>query len=193
MRVIRVCVLVVALVALPTAFAFADNHGERSDEWTGFYAKLGLPLGFPDEDVRGNVDIKPGAGFDLAGGYKINPYLAGEIGMNFIAGADVEGFKKDLSVFAFTFNAKGYPLAAFETDLPDWFQPYGLFGIGGGEAKIGKADESSFMVRFNVGTDLMFWDNIGLYFEAGYLIITNDDTLLKGSGQMILLGGQYRF
>ena len=39
----------------------------------------------------------------------------------------------------------------------------------------------------------MFWDNIGLYFEAGYLIITNDDTLLKGSGQMILLGGQYRF
>lgn len=194
MRTIRVCVLIAALVAMPLAGAMAQNNqrSERSDQWTGFYAKVGIPIGFPDEDIRGSVDIDPGAGFNIAGGYKPSPYFAGEIDINFIAGADVEGSSKDLSIFAFTFNAKGYPLPAFEHGLPEWFQPYGLFGIGGGEAKIGSFDESSFMVRFNVGADFMFWDNIGLYFDTGYLIITDDDTLLKGQGQLVF-GGQYRF
>ena len=191
MKAIRVGVLAVALIVVPTMAAFAQGN-QRSDEWTGFYAKAGIPIGFPDEDVRGNVDIDPGAGIALAIGLKVSPYLAGELDLNVIGGADVEGFKKDLSIVAFTVNVKGYPLAALETDLPDWFQPYGLFGIGGGEVKIGSFDESSFMVRFNVGADFMLWDNIGLFFDTGYLIITDNDTLLQGQGQMVF-GGQYRF
>ncbi|MCP4038622.1 MAG: porin family protein [bacterium] len=195
-------VSVLALIAVPIASAsaqsssgFTISEGDpATNDWRGLYAKLGLAIGFPDEDYPGSVDIDPGAAVAFGGGYRWNRWVATEIDFNVIAGADVEGVSDDLTIFAFTVNVKGYPLAGLDKDaFPQWIQPYGLFGMGGGEADLGDfGDESSFMVRFNVGADFMIWDHFGLFVDTGYLIITENDTALNGEGQLIM-GGTYRF
>ena len=194
MRGIRKLVLfalALALLAAPGSAARAQSdtgfklsEGDpTTNDWTGFYAKVGLAIGFPDEDVAGpSPDIDAGAGIAFGGGYRWNRWLATEIDFNVIGGADIEDSNDDVTIFAFTVNVKGYPFAGLGKDtIPEWIQPYGLFGIGGGEVDAGDiGDESTFVVRFNVGSDFMLWVHFGLFFEAGYLVTTEDDTQLKG-------------
>lgn len=161
-------------------------------EWTGIYAKLGMSVGFPMPDSSG-ADVGAGAGFDLLEGIRVNSWFAGEIGFNFIAGADVAGDNDNLSVFSATVDAKFYPLGLWQVDaIPSWFQPYGLVGIGGGQVKLdSNSKEGSFMVHYGGGLDLFLWNNLGLYLNGGYLQITDKKTALKGSGQ-VMFGILYR-
>lgn len=168
------------------------SESKQGYDWRGPYAKLGLAIGFPDEKSS-FPDVDPGAGFDLAGGWRLAPWLAAEADMNFIAGADVSGTSKDMQIFAFTVNAKGYPLGALQTDaIPQDFQPYVLMGLGGGEVEVGSFDEGSFIFRIGGGVDMWFAENFGAYFDAGYQVITDDDTGLNGEG-LIVLGAMCRF
>jgi opacity protein-like surface antigen len=162
-------------------------------DWTGVYAKGGLSIGFPNEPAN-NFKPKPGAAVAFGGGYRFNPWIAAELDMNVTAGSDLRGVKDDLLIFAFTMNLKTYPLADTGDDLlPAWVQPYILFGFGGGVVDADDAgDESSFMMRFNLGSEFMVWDNIGLFFDTGYMVIENGDSQLDGTGQMVV-GALYRF
>jgi len=172
--------------------AFPLSEGDPTTyDWKGAYGKLGLSIGVPNQ-ATGVADVDAGAAVAFAGGYRFNRWLALEVDMNITAGHDVEGSNDDAVIFAFTINSKTYPLA--ESALfPEWVQPYFLFGFGGGSVDGGgNGDESSFMMRFNVGSEFMLWDHFGLFAEGGYLTIDDAETGLDGTGQ-IILGGVYRF
>jgi hypothetical protein len=170
---------------------FSDS--KEGYEWLGPYAKLGLAIGFPDENHR-LPDVDPGAGLDFAGGWRLTPWLAAEFDMNFIAGADVKNTSHDLSVFAATFNAKAYPLGALDAESVPFtaVQPYLLFGIGGGEVRLDHSHKSTFMARFGGGLDWWINEGWGAYFDLGYIVIEKGRTGLDGEG-LLMLGAMYRF
>jgi opacity protein-like surface antigen len=67
-------------------------------------------------------------------------------------------------------NAKGYILTGR-------FQPYGLIGLGYGQAKTAPVASTSiidrgFVARFGIGTDLMVSEEVGLNLAASYLLPT---------------------
>ena len=193
--ILTTTVLLMAATTLPASSASAEDVYT----WTGVYGKLGVSMGFPAPDASNVDDPNIGVGFDLAEGLRLNSWLATEVGLNYIAGADVNvgALNYNLSVFSSTLTAKIYPLGVFDLDaIPSWIQPYGAVGLGGGMVKYKSKQNSnlkqgSFMVRYGGGLDLFPWDHVGFYLDGGYLQITNEDTGLKGGGQ-VMIGVAYR-
>lgn len=185
--------LLVLAVASPAAAQGLFSGNIRGNDYTGPYAQFGVAVGQIDFD---GADSDAGGGFTMTGGYRILPWLAGEANFTFLGGGDVEVGNNDVGdgqFFAFTFGPKIYPLAAFgATGIPNFFQPYGLVGIGGGEFEIDDTnyDESAFIARFIVGADLWATDNIGFFVEGGGHVTDEDE--VDGVG-IFTLGAQYRF
>ncbi len=202
MKRIIVLAIACACVALPAMTATAQNNRDRTislsdgdpatNDWTGLYAKVGLSVGFPNNPKGSRNKADPGAAVAFGGGYRFNKWFAFELDMNVTAGHDVKRSDDDVVIFAFTMNQKSYPLA--EADLlPEWMQPYILFGFGGGVVDAGDLlDESTFMMRFAFGSEFMLWDHFGLYVDGGYMTFDDAEAGLEGTGQMIF-GGVYRF
>ena len=188
MNKIQIFALVLSAMALPLQAATAQ--GEYDDPKR--YARVGVLLGVPSEDFPGSVDLDPGAGFNLTLGYRFQEAYAGELDFRYLAGADISGVKKDLSLFSVTANAKAYPMVLAGVSLTDWLEPYVVVGAGLVDVDVSSEDTTSFAIRTGAGVDLMIWDDIGVYVDAGYLIITDDDTLLEGQAEFVL-GFQYRF
>jgi len=181
---LRAAIAIGCLMLLPAATASAEMH-----EHEGAYAKAGIGLGFIDPDL--DVDVDPGAGISFTGGYHLASWLAAEGDITVVAGAKVENSDITVTAVGFTIGAKAYPLGAMDTNAPEWLDPYGIFGIGGGYADAEDVgDDSSFLVRFAFGAEFMNWENKGLFVQGGYDIVTED--LVDGVGHLIV-GGIYRF
>jgi opacity protein-like surface antigen len=192
---------------------FDESAIRGYDDFTGPYARFGIAIGQVnlDEDevgdaldvVDGNLDSDVSAGFTMAGGYRIFPWLAVDANFVFLTGkdnieasADGNSFEGDLQSFVFTFGPKVFPLALVDLDaVPHYVQPYVSIGIGGGEVEAdfgGGFDtkKDGFAARFIVGFDVWATDNVGFYFEGGGFLI--DSKFIEGAGEFGF-GGQYRF
>jgi hypothetical protein len=197
MKWTRLAAAALMLLCVQSGSASAENalfsESKEGYKWLGPYAKLGLAIGFPNENHR-LPDVDPGAGLDFAGGWRVTPWLAAELDMNFIAGADVAHTNHDLSVFAATVNVKAYPLGALDADQVPFtaVQPYLLFGIGGGEVRLHHSHKGSFLARFGGGVDWWISESWGAYFDLGYVVVEKDRTGLDGEGLM-MLGAMFRF
>ena len=189
------------LVAQPIAAqgGASKGSGVRGYEYTGAYGQLGVAVGQInfDLDGAGSADSDASGGFTMTGGYRFLPWLSAEANFTYLGGGDVE--INDFNVgegqfFAFTFGPKFYPLGMFKVDaIPEFIQPYGLVGIGGGEFEIDNTNfdhESSFIARFILGVDFWVTDHIGLFVEGGGHAASEDQ--VEGVG-IFTVGGQYRF
>jgi len=178
-----------------------DEDSIRGYDYTGAYGQFGVAVGRVDFDDLGgsNVDSDASGGFTITGGYRFLPWLSAEGNFTFLGGDDnveVGPFDGDTEAFAFTFGPKIYPLGLIETDaIPDYIQPYGLIGIGGGEIEIdgpggSSAEQDSFIARFIIGFDVWATDHLGFFVEGGGLAV--EDDAVDGAG-IFTVGGQYRF
>jgi hypothetical protein len=169
------------------------------DAYQGPYAQFGVTIGEIDYD--GPINVDTGGGFTMTGGYRFLAWLSAEGNVTYLGGGDAkfQGTNLgDAEYFAFTFGPKIYPLGFVDQDVvPDYFQPYGLIGLGGGEFDIdgngnfnGNSERSSFIARFIFGFDVWFTNHIGTFVEGGYHAAADDD--VDGAG-VFSLGGQYRF
>jgi len=195
----RFAAFLAAFVAGAVLVSPADVRadGVQPDQ-TGAYLNLGANIGAPDFDFAG-VDGKVGGGVAFGAGYRMTKWLAAELEFDLLAGSDVKvnGSKiGDAQYWAITGNVKAYPFQAFETDvIPAWIQPYGRFGMGGGEIEIdfdnaGTRDQGTFVARFGGGIDFLLDRHWALYMDGGYHATSEDD--LDGVG-IFTLGAFYRF
>ena len=201
-RILRfVCVSLVAamlfLVAGPiTAQSNLFNESKiRGYDYVGPYGQFGVAIGQINFD-NSNIENDVSGGFTLGGGYRFLPWLAADANFTFLAG-DVErdGSSGDFDgeAFGFTFGPKIYPLALAKVNgIPNYIQPYGTIGIGGGEAEIDDTsfEEDYFLARFILGVDVWMTDHVGLFVEGGGFATSEDD--LEGAG-IFTFGGQFRF
>ena len=167
----------------------------RGYDYTGAYGQFGVSIGqinFDDSDVENDV----AGGFTLGGGYRFLPWLAADGNFTYMAGeVEIDGFGGDFDAEAwgFTFGPKFYPLGLAKVEgIPNFIQPYGTIGIGGGEAEIDDSDveEDYFLARFILGVDVWMTNNVGLFVEGGGFATSEDD--VEGFG-IFSVGGQYRF
>jgi len=187
-----------------TSGVFENVRGYQ--QYTGPYVHFGGSVGGIDLDdvqVAGrnrHVETDASGGFTMAGGYRFFPWLAGEFDLTFLGGGDVEIFDRDMGdavSFSFTVGPKLYPMGLLDRQpIPEFFQPYLLIGIGGGETELDvkgngrDIERSSFTARFLTGFDFWFTDHIGAFMEGGYHVW--DDESVDGFG-VFSLGAQYRF
>ena len=159
-----------------------------------------------ENDPGEDFDAKDAAGIDMRGGYRLLPYLALEGDFQFYEGFDFDSdFSHNLDVlgFAFTANAKGYPLTGR-------IQPYGLFGIGVGVLAIDFAGDNfddddtteaddSFLVRVGAGVDFYITPSVLVFVEASYNHQTSELDFGQGGGGIkedlipVTIGAQYYF
>ena len=194
-----VAVLVSMFVAVAASAQVVGRDAPRGyDEYKGPYAQFGIAVGRVDYDDLGTFDVDSNAsgGFTLAGGYRFLPWLAGEAHFIFLGGNDnieVGNREFDSEGFAFTFGPKVYPMAFFQQDapMPEWVQPYGMIGIGGGQLEVdGFDEEDSFVARFILGIDFWLNDHLGAFVEGGGYAVEED--AVDGIG-VFTFGAQYRF
>jgi hypothetical protein len=176
---------------------FDEKSFSGYDKYRGGYAQFGVTVG--EIDFDNGVDVDGGGGFTITGGYRALSWLAAEANFTYLSGPNVERGNLDFGdseYFAFTFGPKFFPMAAFsEPPIPEFFQPYALVGLGGGEIDIdvnggGNREESLFIARFIFGLDIWATDHIGAFIEGGYHVADDDD--VNGAG-VFSFGGQYRF
>lgn len=180
---------------LATAGGLFDAKSIRGYDYTGVYGQFGVSVGEINFD---HSDSDTSGGFTIGGGYRALPWLAADANFSYLGGGNVDAGSfnvGDGSFFAFTFGPKFYPLGLFKTDVvPDFIQPYGTIGIGGGEFDIdghsGFHDRSSFIARFILGVDFWATDHFGFFVEGGGHAASEDD--VQGVG-LFTFGGQYRF
>lgn len=139
----------------------------------------------------------------ITAGIRHNAYLAAELDLSFVWAARTGDYtkldgiddaetdsSKNLKSFEITFNLKGYPLGYFEVpQIPDWVQPFARIGFGFGETEVGSLDEARFLIRFGGGVDFLIFDQLGVYLDGGYTVVTNTTinskgTILDGQGQI---------
>lgn len=169
---------------------FDKNSFQGYEAYKGAYGQFGISVG--EIDLDNNVDVDTGGGFTITGGYRVLPWLSAEANFSFLGGGEIENTNRDVDYFSFTFGPKLYPFGFLdEQPIPEFFQPYGLIAVGGGEYDVERGDdESVFVARFIFGFDLWFTDHIGSFIEGGYHVADDDD--IDGTG-VFTFGAQYRF
>lgn len=162
-------------------------------EREGLYAKLGLAINVPEVEGA-NIDVTAGAGISVAGGYRLNEWLAAELDFTLTGGHLVEfrgqSTDDDLVYLAVIGGAKVYPFVFFDFGLPDWVEPYGFLGIGGASIMSDVSEDGAFIARIAGGAEFPIFDRAGVYFEVGGDL--GDESGLDGVTR-IVLGGSYRF
>jgi opacity protein-like surface antigen len=197
MRSIRAAAWAVIGLALTVPAAWADDEG------LGPYVRGGVTLGWANVDddfVGASVSNGVNAGFNIAGGYRFMPALAGEIEFFYITGGDVEVNGAtvpfaETNAYAFTANIKAYPLMFAADDATGLLQPYLVVGIGGGSGEVTNVgvfsgSEGTFLARFGGGLDLMLTNNLGVFADGSYYVTTKD--VIGGIGT-ISFGGIVKF
>ncbi|HYB98864.1 MAG TPA: porin family protein [Candidatus Limnocylindrales bacterium] len=121
-------------------------------------------------------------GYEIRAGYRVNNWLGIEAeweqflhfkNVNLRDTGCTVDCGANLDMWSLMMNAKFFPLRGR-------FQPYGIVGIGVAKAEfetslpIGKQDEHGFAARFGVGVDVYITEQIGLAFEADYILPTGD-------------------
>jgi hypothetical protein len=173
---------------------FFDEESIRGyADFVGFYGQFGVSVG--EIEFDGSPDVDAGGGFSVTAGYRFLPWLSAEGNVSYLGGGDANlpGQDREADFFAFTFGPKIYPLGLLEEQpIPEFIQPYGLVGIGGGEYDIDRtgSEESTFIARFIFGFDVWVTDEFGLFMEGGYHVAGDGD--IDGTG-LFTVGGQYRF
>ena len=178
------CSIVVALM-WNGGTALAEGDGQGSQVYLG----LGAGFGFENFDGTGGLDIDEAFGFDIWVGYRFVPLFATEVQLEYLNGFDAAFI--DGQAFAFTGNAKLFPLA----EVSDRVEPFLYAGIGVGwfeiDGPFGTADESDFIARFGGGIDLYLTESVAFQVSSSYVLTTGD---LEDLDWISLVAGvQYRF
>jgi hypothetical protein len=206
MKFSRILLVAAALLVMSVGSASAQSY----DDAAGGYVKAGLALGWANSKGVATAPLAPdvgtAVGFDIAVGRRINAWLAADVELYYVGGADVKTFPYLVTTgsatnVGVTGNVKGYPLGAFAPDLmPQWIQPYGTFGLGIGMAEVdqqpdfvntfGSTNELQFLARFGMGVDVLISDHWGVYVDGNYYITNKEQ--ISGIGTLVF-GGSYRF
>jgi hypothetical protein len=130
--------------------------------------QIGTFRGNPTSSLSTQTEHSMGA--KGAFGYRINPHLAAEIQIDWVQKFDVKlnGSNKGFNGGGVTAQVKGYPLTGK-------IQPFGVFGLGVGAFEIRHTKETKyrntqaeFMLRFGLGVDFWFTDQVGMVLDGGY-------------------------
>jgi hypothetical protein len=203
MRSIRVALVAAFLLSLPLRSALAQNYQDS----TGFYGQVAIVLGWPNIDGRFTAPPTTGngtmIGLSFAAGSRIATWVGVDAEFVLIGGGDLHSFgvkTAESSLMAFTANAKLYPLAFSPDLIPQWVQPYGVIGIGGGIAQsipvasmrdgFGAENVTVFMGRFGAGLEILLTDHWGTYVDGSYYMASDD--VFNGAGTL-RFGTHYSF
>ena len=193
------------LAALAAATVMlASSPGRAQDDYQEDFARIGFygtaygayAFEFFEKDLsqRLGTPVTTGNSWGAGGalGYRLLPFLGLELGgewmndftskytTNSTPGANVFGDTDWVAgdraagtvLWNVTANAKGYVLTGR-------IQPYGMIGLGYGQAKtapvlsISRIDRG-FVARFGIGSDVMFTEEVGLNLAATYVMPTGD-------------------
>ncbi len=198
--ILRGLLLTAILVSVPLASAFAQQNPSAHSDWTGFYAKLGMPIGFPtlDTTVEDNK-AGPGVGVLAAGGYKFTRGFSAELEVNYIEKSNINDFSEDLSILSITANARVLTGGGFMGGFSDGIQLFVTGKFGGGELKAGNLYESDTVnLGADVGIEFIPRGNIGLFASLGYLLtipLSDDEfDLITPIGEFqLIFGASYLF
>ncbi len=202
----RIAALVLgAILALPAAAQQKPQQPEWDDSYypyarEGFYIGLGAQFALenfdkdPAIDVPGNesdITADDGGGVELRAGYRVNPYVAGEVLFQYYWGFEVRdragalaGQNDSFDGWTLTANAKLYPLLGR-------IQPYGLAGIGGIVFNEKQGEDSGFVARLGGGVDFYLTDRLVLDLEVAYLFPASPISELQFA--TFAAGLQYRY
>jgi len=181
--------LLAGVVAPPSARAqtYADAPG--------FFADFGVGLGW--DNLAGPlqpVDNGTMVGFAFAGGYRFNSWAAAEVEFLWVGGGEltngVTGQRLNASLTALDFAARLYPMAFAQDWMPQWIQPYAVFGIGTGLGEFapttpfafGSTSRTVLLARIGLGLDVMLTKHWGTTLGGSYYVTNND--ALTGAGTL---------
>ena len=194
-----VAVFALALFAADGSIAQTSADAKepmRGYDFEGPYVQFGVAIGQIDFDGR-RIDNNASGGFTMTGGYRLLPWVSGEVNFTYLGGGSVEAGNFDVgdgSYYAFTVGPKFYPLGAFRVEsIPEAIQPYGLVQFGGGRFEVKNSsrwDNSGFIARLIIGIDVWATDHLGFFVEGGGHV--TDADRVDGVG-IFTVGGQYRF
>jgi opacity protein-like surface antigen len=191
------------------AFASPTQATEPDYARTGPYLGVGAAFAWDDFDIRGRDDPDMAFGVNGWGGYRLLPFLAVELQVEYVNGFDtrmefqsfIPGFgsnvvKSEMEAVIFTGNLKAYlPLGRF--------QPFVLAGMGLGYVKRDSTvsidaltfrssdSDTDLVVRLGGGFDFYVLEALALQLSSSYVLPTGD---FDGFDYVSLIAGlQYRF
>jgi len=168
----------VLVLALPLA-ATAENDFGRG----GVYVRGGVAAAFDLTSLLGEF-VDTGVGLGLAGGYRVNEWLAVEGQYHWLGHTSIETTSVEITRWDTTANVRA--------SLSGRFQPYALIGVGYGnyEQSLGSASASAggFVAQFGGGLDVYITRHVAVYAEGSYMMATGDidlfDYAVLGAGAM---------
>lgn len=172
------------LLGAAVCLAFASVASAQQDEWDDSFdpfGREGLYLGLRalyalenfdrNAAIEGNSDLEIGAddagGFELRGGYRAHPNLAGELSFQFYSGFSVNernsGDNDSFDGWSLLASVKGFPVIGR-------IQPYAVFGIGMLAFTEKRGSDFDFTTRMGGGIDFYISNSIVLDLEATYML-----------------------
>ena len=170
MRLILTSAIAVLQVSLPLVGAQAADgenkaKGTKYEAVKGVYAQGGFAVSKNNGFFGNAAGSQPNLGFAIAGGYRINEWLGTDVEFYWAGREQNTGVKS--RQFGLTFNGKFYPFGLFSPDFLDSFQPYGVVGMGGGNAKYNDFGKTgTFIFRLGAGIDWLLTENLALYTDV---------------------------
>lgn len=165
MRSIIIGAVAALLVLFPLVGAQAQEGGKNKAAGTKYESAKGLYVqgGFVVSKTNtGGGDAN--LGFDITGGYRFLPWLGADADF-YWAGRDQGAVSS--RIWAITFNGKIYPMGLLSPKSFDAFQPYAVFGMGGGGGGVKNGPSTgTFIFRMGAGLDWLMTDNFGLYSDV---------------------------
>jgi hypothetical protein len=190
-------------ILMGTIVGIAHAKGEYSRR--GFHVGASVLAAIPlwQDALRGELvtispigllaEVKPSAGFDLRGGYRLHPRIAAEMGFTWIAPYQIEvpgAGSSEASTWMFYADSKIFILA-------ERWQPYLLLGMGAYHLDysfpigLGRHSGTDFAPRIGGGLDYYINRHIGLSLEAVWVKGTR--RLNERDFVTTALGAFYRF
>lgn len=201
----RFALAVVAWVSLSAAASRAEAVGPKEGaDWSrnGIYASLGgyYQKEFSEDTCTNGVaagegcidGFRPDSSGGVAGhlGYRLHPYLAAEVQVEWVKDALEDQF--DISAWMFTANLKAY--------WPRWrIQPFALLGTGYMRAPVPTPGERNYSIengmafRFGAGFDLWATERWALMGEVSWVQPTPINDLDKVPFLSVGGGVQFRY
>jgi len=184
MRVRLLTSLMMMITLLPIT-ASAESEFGRS----GAYLRGGVAGAWDLTNLLGEF-TDTGVGLGVAGGYRMNSWLAVEGQYHWLGNTDIGFSGNDIA----TVN-RWDTTANVRASTSGRFQPYALVGIGYGNYEISDAADPNnsvsaggFIARFGGGFDIYITKHIAIYGEGAYVMATGDidpfDYATLGAGAM---------
>lgn len=188
-----------AVIGLVSTVLFAAPVAAQDYAAPGGYLILGGLNAFQHFSNTGGNDFTDSWGFEMRGGYRMNPFLALEVGGDFLSGFETNAFVQQTGRREALTIDGGNITANAKVHLP-WFgrlQPYGMFGLGGQWARLRSTYQTGtvcgpgfnfywyctgtyaqlgnaggFVMKFGGGTDFWITEDWGLTIDATYVMPT---------------------